>query len=67
MQVKNDFKTKLTELKYQTDIMINKEIQPNDVEQPMEIDSGPQEIVKTTAKKVPKPNIKQLKLQDLEK
>ena len=43
--------------------MINKEIQPADDEQPMEID---QEVVKTS-KKVPKPNIKSLKLDDLEK
>ena len=65
MHVKNDFKMKLNELKYQTDQMINKEIQPNDEEQPMEND---QEVVKPkSSKKVPKPNIKSLKVDDLEK
>ena len=45
--------------------MINKEIQPNDEEQPMEID---QVVVKPkSARKVPKPSIKNLKVDDLEK
>jgi len=45
--------------------MINKEIQPNDEEQPMEND---QEVVKPkSSKKVPNAKIKSLKVDDLEK